>query len=359
MLDRAGAQSIWSLMRSIRLAAEARGHIVHTLRWDDGKGSQEDRSVTGRNDHVIAVPPKRRPWDTLVQHRRFASPFAQLLRQIQPDVLHTNFIVPGGLGMRIARGVGVPKIIATRHELASSLSPHLRLWSSLCAPAADHLVHVSKTVAESYGCASAPVYSKKQASRELVILNGLDVSALAQIKGHSRPPDARVIVVAGRMVPVKGQARALDAFACAAKQDPMLRLELIGDGPDRPSLERRAREEGVADRVDFIGWRPRDETLARMKTAWRVVVSSKKEGFGLSLVEAMGLGSPVIASDIPVFREVARMGNGVTLIDCGNKDLLTKTLLAEGTPVKIRSDQVDKKVMEDSYLSLYETSIPQ
>lgn len=356
MLDRAGAQSIWSLMGTIRQAAEARGHVVHTLRWDDGRGAQEDRSVTGPHDHVIRVPPKRHPWDTLIQHRRFAAPFAHLLRRLQPDILHTNFIVPGGLGMRIARRAGVPRIIATRHELAGSLSPHLRLWSTLCAPAADHLVHVSSTVAQSYGCTTAQVYREGRAARALVIRNGIDLKALAQVEGYPRPPDVRVIVVAGRMVPVKGQVRALNAFARAAQRDPALRLELIGDGPDRPTLELRAQEAGLADRVDFTGWRPRDETLARMKSAWRVVVPSEQEGFGLSLAEAMALAAPVMASDIAVFREVVSMGSGVTLVNCENPEWLAEAILAERPAVQAPSDQLDKNVMVNAYVSLYETN---
>ena len=357
MLDRAGAQSIWSLMGTIRQAAEARGHVVHTLRWDDGRGAQEDRSVTGPRDHVIAVPPRRRLWDTLIQHRRFAAPFVQLLRRLQPDLLHANFIVPGGLGMRMARRAGVPRIIVTRHELAGSLSPHLRLWSKFCAPAADHRVHVSGAVAQSYGCATAPVYRQGSAPRDLVIPNGIDLTALAQVEAYPRPTDARVIVVAGRMVPVKGQVHALDAFAIAARRDPALRLELIGDGPDRPKLERRAQEAGLVQRIEFTGWRPRDETLARMKSAWRVVVPSShvQEGFGLVLAEAMALATPVVASDIAVFREVSAMGRGVALVDCANSETLSCAMLAEPADVTVRPEKMDKAVMESAYVSLYDS----
>lgn len=358
MVDRAGAQSIWSLMGMIRQAAQKRGHIVHTLRWDDGRGTQEDCAATGPEHHVISVPPKKHSFDTLVQHRRFAPEFDQLLRKIQPDILHTNFIVPGGLAMRIARRAGVPRIIATRHELAGSLSPHLLVWSRYCQRFADHLVHVSSTVAESYGLSSAPQYSQGQAPRNMVIHNGIDLDSLQRVESYPRASNERVVVVAGRMVAEKGQARALAAFALAAQRDPKLRLELIGDGPERALLERRAQQVGLAGRVDFPGWRPREETLARMKSAWRIIIpsSAKQEGFGLVLAECMALSTPIIASDIPVFREVARMGTGTKLVDCTNYDLLGNELLSEQGRTKAKTELLTAQRMKEAYLSLYENS---
>lgn len=359
MVDRAGAQSIWSLMGMIRQAAQKRGHIVHTLRWDDGRGTQEDCAATGPEHHVISVPPKKHSFDTLVQHRRFAPEFDQLLRKIQPDILHTNFIVPGGLAMRIARRAGVPRIIATRHELAGSLSPHLLVWSRYCQRFADHLVHVSSTVAESYGLSSAPQYSQGQAPRNMVIHNGIDLDSLQRVESYPRASNERVVVVAGRMVAEKGQARALAAFALAAQRDPKLRLELIGDGPERALLERRAQQVGLADRVDFPGWRPREETFARMKSAWCVLVpsSSIQEGFGLVLVEAMALGVPVVASDIPVFREVSEMGFGVALADSNNSLDLAEAMLAPGGPSSFGSIKLGTKPMQDAYVDLYESCL--
>lgn len=356
MVDRAGAQSIWSLMGMIRQAAQKRGHIVHTLRWDDGRGTQEDCAATGPEHHVISVPPKKHSFDTLMQHQRFAQGFDQLLRKIQPDILHTNFIVPGGLAMRIARRAGVPRIIATRHELARSLSPHLLVWSKYCQKFADHLVHVSSTVAESYGLSSAPQYSRGQAPRNMVIHNGIDLDSVQRVESYPRASNERVVVVAGRMVAEKGQARALAAFALAAQRDPKLRLELIGDGPERALLERRAQQVGLADRVDFPGWRPREETLARMKSAWCVLVpsSSIQEGFGLVLVEAMALGVPVVASDIPVFREVAELGGGVSFTEPGNTAGLTEAILSEGLRTHVYKTKIDKTNMQKAYMSLYE-----
>jgi glycosyltransferase involved in cell wall biosynthesis len=190
----------------------------------------------------------------------------------------------------------------------------------------------------------------------MVIHNGIDLVSVQRVESYPRASNERVVVVAGRMVAEKGQARALAAFALAAQRDPKLRLELIGDGPERALLERRAQQVGLADRVDFPGWRPREETLARMKSAWCVLVpsSSIQEGFGLVLVEAMALGVPVVASDIPVFREVAELGGGVSFTDPGNTAGLTEAILSEGLRTHVYKTKIDKTNMQKAYMSLYE-----
>jgi hypothetical protein len=86
-------------------------------------------------------------------------------------------------------------------------------------------------------------------------------------------------------------------------------------------------------------------------------VPSSKEGFGLVLVEAMALGVPVVASDIPVFREVSEMGFGVALVDSNNSLDLAEAMLAPGGPSSVGSIKVGTKPMQDAYVDLYESCL--
>ena len=354
MVDRAGAQSIWSLLDAIRAEAEAAGHEVHTCRWDDGRSGREDRPIAGPHDPRIAVPPASWPGQVVLQHARFAPAFARLLRLLAPDVVHTNFIVPGGLARWQAARAGA-QVISTCHEVFDGLSPHLRLLARATEGGVDHLVHVSRHVATSYGAADAPIWTGNATPpRDLVIRNGLDLAGLRNLRPWPRAADQRVLVVAGRMVPAKGQMTALDAFAAVAADWPDLQLDLIGDGPDRAALEARAAALGLSGRVDFPGWCSRDETMARIAGADALLVPSLHEGFGLALAEAMALGVPAIASDIPALRETAGLGQGVRLVPAADPDALAKAIAAPARPTRLAAGAGDIATMARRYLTLYE-----
>jgi glycosyltransferase involved in cell wall biosynthesis len=82
-------------------------------------------------------------------------------------------------------------------------------------------------------------------------------------------------------------------------------LVLLGDGPARSSVEQLIARRGFAGRVRLMG-RVSDEDLHRWFRTARVVVSmSRHESFGLTILEALAAGTPVVASDIPAHRETA------------------------------------------------------
>jgi glycosyltransferase involved in cell wall biosynthesis len=119
---------------------------------------------------------------------------------------------------------------------------------------------------------------------------------------------ARVGALA-RLVPVKGLALAIDAVA----RCPGLELEIVGEGPEREALERRAAAGAAAGRVRFAGFDPRP--LARL-ASWRaLLVTSHHEGQPISVLEALGLGIPVLAGPLPGVAEILGGQGGWTLAD--------------------------------------------
>ena len=104
-------------------------------------------------------------------------------------------------------------------------------------------------------------------------------------------------VCVGRLSHEKGQDRLLDALA----RVPGVRLSLVGDGPDRDSLVRRAETLGISARVEFAGWQK--DVAPFLSNAGLVVNSSRSEALGLSTIEALLSGAPVLATDIPGNRE--------------------------------------------------------
>lgn len=104
-------------------------------------------------------------------------------------------------------------------------------------------------------------------------------------------PRGRRVLVTGRLEHRKGLRLALHALARAPGDVP---LTIVGDGPERPMLERLARRLGIADRVEFAGWQPRARVLEMMSEAAAVLFTGLHEEGGIALAEALFTGTPVI-----------------------------------------------------------------
>jgi glycosyltransferase involved in cell wall biosynthesis len=114
-----------------------------------------------------------------------------------------------------------------------------------------------------------------------------------QPPGSAPPVDA--IVGVGRLVGLKRFEDLIDAFALIGPDYPRLELRLVGNGPERLALERRAAACGAGDRIRFFG---RIADPRPVVAGCAVFVSaSETEGFGMAIVEALALGVPVVASD--------------------------------------------------------------
>jgi glycosyltransferase involved in cell wall biosynthesis len=120
-------------------------------------------------------------------------------------------------------------------------------------------------------------------------------NAAPDVGGRRASLDDKVVIAAGRLTRQKAFGRLIDAWADVAPRHPDWRLRIFGEGPKRRSLERRIRRHGVGDsaRVEHYTDRLHDE-FAR---ASLYVMTSRREGFPMVLLEAMGVGLPVVSVD--------------------------------------------------------------
>ncbi|HVM11110.1 MAG TPA: glycosyltransferase family 4 protein [Actinomycetota bacterium] len=127
-------------------------------------------------------------------------------------------------------------------------------------------------------------------------------TAVASVRERHRSDGGPLLAFAGRLVEEKGVEDLVRAVRLLRDRLPGTSLIVIGEGQHRARFERVATEEGVADRVRFAGWLPPGEVRAHLAAADIVVAPSRQapdgwiEAQGLTVVEAMTAGTPVIAS---------------------------------------------------------------
>jgi glycosyltransferase involved in cell wall biosynthesis len=121
-------------------------------------------------------------------------------------------------------------------------------------------------------------------------------------------------VFAGRLVRAKNLPMAISALG----QVPGASLVLIGDGPERATLERAISESGLGDRVSLKGALPRPQAIEWLRAADAAVLSSDYENFPHAAVEALAAGTPVIATSVGGVPEIVESGINGILVPAGD-----------------------------------------
>ena len=139
--------------------------------------------------------------------------------------------------------------------------------------------------------------------------------------GTDLPPQTALDQASGLLVTVanlvarKRHGDVLDALALLSGAHPALRWRLIGDGPERPALERRARELGLAERVEFRGALAPEAAVRAAREGSVFVLPSVDEAFGVAYVEAMAAGVPAIGCAGEAGpEEIAACGGGLSRV---------------------------------------------
>lgn len=229
----------------------------------------------------------------------------RFLREEQPDIFMANVDhnnIAAALAKTLA-GSDTKLVICQHNPLTAGYHATVN-WKHrvvpwfyrALAPRIDHAVAVSNGIASEIVDAGFP--SGKVSTIYNAVI-GDDFAARASLPVHHPwldHKDRPVFVTAGRLVEMKDQRNLLRAFALHLEQRPS-RLMLLGVGPMLEELQALAGSLGIAEHVAFEGFV--SNPLPYMRDADAFVLSSRSEGFGNVLVEAMGCGTPVVSTDCP------------------------------------------------------------
>ncbi len=292
--------------------------------------------VNARGALAPLVPPRARVVDLRARHAWRALPrvVAYLRRQRPAAVLasqtHVNLLAIVARSMAGARA----RVVVSEHVAMDAVVRHVPGWKErvfplgarLCYPRADAIVVVSHATAARLAKATGLPLSRATVIHNPVVTPGLLAEAAMPVSHPWFAEPARpVILAAGRLTRQKDHATLLRAFAFVRARVPA-RLLILGEGEERPALEALIDDLGIRPDVELTGFVL--NPFAYMARARLFVLSSRWEGFGNVLVEAMACGVPVVSTDCPSGpAEILQDGAIGPLVPVGDPPALAEAML--------------------------------
>ena len=230
----------------------------------------------------------------------------KLLKKFRPVVLLAHRYHSVWLAGVATRFVRIPTCFAVLHGNTQINRLGRRSFTKLALRDRFFFIGISNVVSKDILASSAGL----DPSRVISMPNSIDIEAQRESllsREEARellgiPADRYVVGHVARLSPTKNQVHLLQAFAEALKAAPEALLVVVGDGKLEKELKSRAVDLRVNHAVRFVG--RVDKASNYMQAFDLFVMTSKDEGFGRVLLEAMTARCPIIATDIPAFAEV-------------------------------------------------------
>ncbi|MEP6794702.1 MAG: N-acetyl-alpha-D-glucosaminyl L-malate synthase BshA [Saprospiraceae bacterium] len=321
------------------LALAAKGHQVHFITY------KRPARLTHFRDNVFfhEVNTEEYPlFDYTPYDTTLTSKLVDVVKYEKLDLLHVHYAIPHATVAYLAKqilaaeGIHIP-VITTLHGTDITLIGSDRSFAPV----------VAFSINQSDGVTAVSEHLRHQTCSQLkihkdieVIYNFIDFSRFSRTnKEHFRmaiaPNGEKILVHTSNFRKVKRIEDVIQTFAIVLKEIPS-KLLLVGDGPERPNMERLCREMGLFEHVRFLGKQDAIEEI--LAVADLFIIPSAKESFGLAALEAMACEVPVISSNAGGLPEVNI--NGVTgfLSEIGDvKSLAQNSLLLLQNPEMLQT----------------------
>jgi len=247
---------------------------------------------------------------------------ASRLRSREVHVLHSHDFTMAVCGALGARAAGRPHVITMHGGTYYASSSRRRLALRVAMGLSRHTVAVSHAFRETL-CGTLGVRS----SSIDVIHNGLAErpgSALGLRAELGLEPEDALVLAVGNLLPVKGHAVLLRAFAALQSIEKHSVLAIAGRGPQEKALRDLARDLGLDGRLRLLGYR--SDVFDLLSAADVFVMPSLSEGLPMALIEAMLAGRAIIASNVGGIPELLSDPSLGVLVESGNADVLAEEL---------------------------------
>lgn len=258
---------------------------------------------------------------------------AKVLRRQRYHLVHTHKPKDNVLGVIAGKYAGIPAYVRTIHGCPEPFTGlenvRMRALESVDALITKHLVTKVIMVSENLSQLLGGTYTAGQMT---LIHNGIDSESVrvnverSRIRSDWKVSDAFPLIgVIGRLTRIKGQDILLRAIAHIHRSNRTLKVVVIGEGPERTRLQELAITLGIENATIFAGHR--NDVYDCINAIDIFVLPSLHEGLPMVLLEAMALGSPVIASRVGGVPEVIEHRNNGLLFSAGSDQELAENLL--------------------------------
>jgi glycosyltransferase involved in cell wall biosynthesis len=302
------------------------GHetLVITSRFEDLPHEERSGNLT-----VYRIPSLRRrqdrsgAWEQLIFLFSASFWISSLVLRNRPNATLAFFGAPSGMiAYLLKKRFKIPYVVSLRGGDVPGFRPYdFRIYHKVLAPFLEVVWRNS-----------ASVVANSKGLRDLarafdshfeipIIPNGVDLDLYTSPQRSWQPS---VLLSVGRLVYQKGFDLGIRALARLRHLD--WQWHIAGDGPEMGALKALAREQGIGDRVVFLGWQSRQELIQCYKQSNLFLFPSRHEGMPNAVLEAMASGLPVIASRISGNEELVQHEKTGLLVESENVDALESAL---------------------------------
>lgn len=244
-------------------------------------------------------PLEKEPW-LPGKYRRAFRELKQMIREFKPDVLHSHFLTNytfltclSGFHPHLATAWGSDVYLFPKQGLLNKWMLKYNLQH------ADRIISTSHDMATVIGA-----YTQRPVD---VIPFGVDFSLYQSHQSRRGIHGEFHIACFKKLGEIYGQDILIEALSIliAKHKTTKIQLHLYGDGEWQGELKQMGARLGISQNITFHGWVPAEQVPALHQQADVCVYCSRRESFGVSLIEAMAAGVPLVVSEIPAFKEVA------------------------------------------------------
>ena len=346
------------------MALANRGHQVHFISYETP--IRLDRFLDNIFFHEVEIP--HYPlFEFNLYPLALAGKIIDVIKYEKLDIIHSHYAIPHAISGILSKDILAEKnvkLVTTLHGTDITLVG--------LEPAFHPLVKYSLEKSDAVTAVSEYLKSKTEQSFKAdkkidVITNFIDPEIYKRIpcpniRKHIAPNDEKILMHISNFRAVKRVPDTIRILAEVVKTH-KVKLVLIGDGPDRSESEKLARELGVWEHVKFLG---KQHALVELLSAADVfLLPSQSESFGLSALEAMACGVPVVASNIGGIPEVVLHRETGYIAEFGDvermakyvRDLLDnpkKWQAFSETGIRIARERFDANIIIKQYEDVYE-----